>query len=309
MSTGAVLVTGAAGLVGNAVRILLEKSGREVIAVDRVAATEEGRPITQCDVTEVHRLHAVVQGRKLAGVIHCGAFSGPMVARDNPPAMVAVNIVGTANVLELARIHEATRFVFCSSTSAYGATELDLVPEDVPLRPTTLYGASKVSGEQLVAAYRSQYGLDGVSLRLSWVYGPRRTTDCIIREMITDALAGRPTHIPFGRNFHRQFIHVDDAARALVTAFDRPDLPRNTYNVTGGTYLAFPEIAEAVRKALPSADISIADGDDPVDDRQTRFDITAAERDLSLSPLIALADGIRTYADWLRQVKDQGNLK
>lgn len=309
MSNGAVLVTGAAGLVGNAVRAMLEQSGRDVIPIDRVAATGEGRPITQCDVTEVHRLHAVVQGRRLAGVIHCGAFSGPMVARDNPPAMVAVNIVGTANVLELARIHRASRFVFCSSTSAYGPTEPDLVPEDVPMRPTTLYGASKVSGEQLVSAYRSQYGLDGVSLRLSWVYGPRRTTDCVIREMITDALAGRPTHIPFGRSFYRQFIHVDDAARALVTAFDRPNLPRSTYNVTGGTYLAFPEIADAVREVLPSADISIADGDDPVDDRQTRFDIAAAERDLGFSPRIAITDGIRTYADWLRHVKDQGKQK
>ncbi|TKB18630.1 MAG: NAD(P)-dependent oxidoreductase [Mesorhizobium sp.] len=299
MSAGAVLVTGAAGLVGNAVRVMLDQAGRDVIPVDRIAATEEGRPIVQCDVTEVHRLHAVVQGRQLAGVIHCGAFSGPMVARDNPPAMVAVNIVGTANVLELARIHAASRFVFCSSTSAYGVTELELVPEDVPLRPTTLYGASKVSGEQLVAVYRSQFGLDGVSLRLSWVYGPRRTTDCIIREMVTDALAGKPTHLAFGSNFHRQFIHVEDAARALVTALDQPNLPRDTYNVTGGSYLTFPEIADAVRAVLPSADISIAEGDDPVDDRQTRFDIAAVERDLRFSPRIALVDGIRSYADWL----------
>lgn len=299
MSDGAVLVTGAAGLVGNAVRVMLEEAGREVVPIDRVAATDEGRPIVLCDVTEVHRLHAVVQGRKLGGVIHCGAFSGPMVARDNPPAMVAVNVVGTANVLELARIHAAARFVFCSSTSAYGITEPELVPEDVPLRPTTLYGASKVSGEQLVATYRSQFGLDGVSLRLSWVYGPRRTTDCIIREMVTDALAGRPTHLAFGRNFHRQFIHVEDAARSLVTAFDRPNLPRDTYNVTGGSYLTFPEIADVVRTVLPSADISIAEGDDPVDDRQTRFDITAVQRDLGFSPRISLADGIRSYADWI----------
>ena len=90
MSAGAVMVTGAAGLVGNAVRVMLEQAGRDVIPVDRVAATEEGRPIVQCDVTEVHRLHAVVLGRQLSGVIHCGAFSGPMVARDNPPAMVGI---------------------------------------------------------------------------------------------------------------------------------------------------------------------------------------------------------------------------
>jgi UDP-glucuronate 4-epimerase len=132
-----------------------------------------------------------------------------------------------------------------------------------------------------------------------WVYGPRRTTDCIIRAMITDALAGKPTRLAFGQNFYRQFIHVDDAARALVTAFEQPGLPRDTYNVTGGSYLTFPEIADAVRTVLPSADISIVEGDDPVDDRQTRFDIAAARRDLGFSPGISLVEGIRSYADWL----------
>lgn len=299
MTKGVVLVTGAAGLLGNAVRVLLEEAGREVLAIDRIAAAVEGRKIAQCDLTEIHRLHEIVRGKCLSGVVHCGALSGPMVARDNPPLMVAVNIVGTANVLELARIHRASRFVFCSSTSAFGVTTDELVPEDVPLRPTTLYGASKATGEQLVAAYKRQYGLDGVSLRLSWVFGPRRTTDCIVRDMITDALAGRSTRIPFGQNFSRQFIYVDDAAGALVAALDRSNLPRDTYTVTGGSCLTFAEIANVVRSVLPAADIAVAEGDDPIDDRQSRFDISAAQRDLGYSPKFSFTEGVRAYVDWL----------
>ncbi|MFC3725737.1 NAD-dependent epimerase/dehydratase family protein [Neoaquamicrobium sediminum] len=301
MTTGVVLVTGAAGLLGNAVRVLLETTGRQVLAIDRVPTTEEGRSIVQCDLTDVHRLHEVVKGKHLSGIVHCGALSGPMVARDNPPLMIAVNIVGTANVLELARIHSAARFVFCSSTSAYGTTSADLVPEDVPLRPSSLYGASKATGEQLVAAYRRQYGLDGVSLRLSWVFGPRRTTDCIVRDMIADALAGRPTRIPFGKDFNRQFIYIDDAARALVEALDRPNLPRDTYTVTGGSCLTFSQIADVVRAVLPEADISVADGDDPVDDRQSQFDISAARRDLGYLPKFSFAEGVADYAEWLKK--------
>ncbi len=302
----AVLVTGGAGLIGNAVRTLLEARGTEVIAVDRIGLTGDGKPLTVCDVTDVHRLHAVVAGRSIGGIVHCGAFSGPMVQRENPSAMVQVNIVGTANVLELARIHSVDRFVLCSSTSAFGNTAsesgpaMEPVPEDVALRPSSVYGASKAAGEQLVSTYAQQYGLDGVSLRISWVYGPRRTTDCAIRTMIEDALAGRSTHMPYGRNFPRQYIHVDDAARALVTALDAPRLPRRTYTVTGGTYFTLGEIGDMVARLLPDAEISLGLGSDPVDDVQGRFDISAIERDLGFSPAIGLEDGIRSYAKWLR---------
>jgi nucleoside-diphosphate-sugar epimerase len=299
MSEPTILVTGAAGLLGNAVRNLLETSGQRVLPIDRIPRTEEGRPIIACDLTDVHRLHALALENRITGIVHCGAHSGPMVARDNPHSMVQVNIVGTANVLEIARIHGA-RFVFCSSTSAYGNTPEGLVPEDVPLFPTSVYGASKVAGEQLVSAYGRQYGVDGVSLRLSWVYGPRRTTDCIVRTMIEDALAGRPTRKPFGRGFHRQFIHVEDAARALVTALRTPNLPRQTYNVTGGTYLTLGEIGDIVRRVLPQAVIELGEGPDPVDDMQHRFDISAVERDLRFRPEISLEQGVRAYAAWLQ---------
>jgi nucleoside-diphosphate-sugar epimerase len=299
MSEPTILVTGAAGLLGNAVRVLLETNGRKVVAIDRLPAAGDGREIIVCDLGDVHRLHALAVENRITGIVHCGAHSGPMVARDNPHSMVQVNIVGTANMLEITRIHGA-RFVFCSSTSAYGDTPDGPVPEDVPMAPTSVYGASKVASEQLVSAYARQYGVDGVSLRLSWVYGPRRTTDCVIRTMIADALAERPTRIPFGRDFHRQFIHVEDAARALVMALDKPDLPRRTYNVTGGTYLTLAEIAEVVRGVLPGADIELGPGADPVDDTQRRFDISAVERDLGYRPAMSLEQGVSTYADWLR---------
>lgn len=300
MDSHSILVTGAAGLIGNAVRLALERAGRNVIAVDRMAKTDDGLQITECDLTEIIRLHEIIDGRPLWGVIHCGALSGPMVARDNPSAMVAVNIVGTENVLEVARACKASRFVYCSSTSAYGETPDGVITEDVPLHPSSLYGASKAASEHLVAAYRSQYGLDGVSLRLSWVYGPRRKTDCVIRTMINNALDGVPTKIEFGRHFYRQFIHVDDASRALISALDTPNLPRTVYNVTGNSYLTILEVACVIRSLFPTADITICDGDDPVDDKQSRFDISAAQRDFGYLPKLSFVEGVRAYADWLK---------
>ncbi|MDQ6434294.1 NAD(P)-dependent oxidoreductase [Mesorhizobium sp. LHD-90] len=293
--TETILLTGAAGLIGRAVHRMLRERGDRVIAIDRIG----GQDIVASDLTEVHRLHELAASA--TAVVHCGAISGPMVARDNPYLIVSSNVVGTANILELARVRKMRRVVCCSSVSAYGNTPagLDLVPEDVPLKPTSVYGASKAAGEHLLDGYAIQHGIDGVSIRPAWVYGPGRTTDCAIRTMILDAQAERATPFPFGRDFYRQYVHVDDVATALVLALDAEKLPRRSYTITGGSYVTLAEVARTVKAALPQADITMGAGPDPIDDVQARFDISAAERDLGYRPRISLLDGIRSYAQWL----------
>lgn len=292
----AVLVTGAAGLIGGAVGRALEARGDEVVAVDRSASEDR---VHIADLGEVHRLYELTEG--VTAIVHCGAISGPMVAPHNPHLVVQSNIVGTANILELARVRKVRRVVFCSSVTAFGNTPkgLELVPEDVVLAPTSVYGASKVAGEELVNAYSLKHGIDGVSLRIGWVYGPGRTTDCAIRTMILDAQAGRKTRFPFGRDFYRQYVHIDDVSALLLAALDATGLRRRTFTATGGSYATLGEIAGVVKSVLPSADIEMAPGADPLDDVQARFDISAAERELGYRPRISLDSGIRSYADWL----------
>jgi nucleoside-diphosphate-sugar epimerase len=294
-----VLVTGAGGLIGHALRRRLEERGTRVVPIDRMARTADGIDLVEADVGDIHRLHALITGHGVTSIAHCGAFSGPMVSRDNPYAIVAVNVVGTANLLEAARIHGLRRFVFCSSVSAYGSTPPGPVPEDVPMAPSSVYGASKVASEQLVNAYALQHGVDGVSLRFSWVYGPRRRTDCFIRTMIEDARASRPTVKPFGQDFHRQYIYVEDAVSGIVLALDATSLPRRSYNVTGGTRLTLAEVAAVAKRVLPQAEVRLAPGPDPLDDKQEAFDIGAARADLGYAPRYGLEEGIRAYARWI----------
>lgn len=293
-----ILVTGASGLLGEAVAARLAARGDAVLAIDVAEAPDARVPVVVCDVTDTLGLRELTAGG-VSAVVHCGAFSGPMVARDRPDSMVQVNIVGTANVLEIARIHRAKRFVFASSTTVYGETGPAPVKEETPPRVASLYAASKVASEQLVTAYAAQYGVSGVSLRLSWVYGPRRMTDCVIRDMIMDAQAGRATRMTFGRDFARQFIHVDDAARALVLALDAPEVPRPVLNVTGGTRVTLGDIGRLVAATVPGADIELAPGPDPVDQNQERVDIAAAAEDLGYVPTVTLEAGVRSYAAWL----------
>ncbi len=294
--TKPILLTGAAGLIGRAVRKRLQARGDEVIAVDRLP----GEGIIAFDLTEVHRLHEIARGG-IGSIIHSGAISGPMVAQDNPHLIVQSNVVGTANILEIARIGDVRRVVFLSSVSAFGSTPagMDPVPEDVPLMPTSVYGASKAMGEHLVNAYALQHGVDGVSVRPAWVYGPHRTTDCAIRTMIEDALENLTTRFAYGRDFFKQYVHVDDIADGVIAAHDAATLPRRSYTLTGASCVTLGEVGEIVRRILPQARIEMADGKDPVDDVQARFDISAAARDLGYVPGHTLEAGIGHYAEWI----------
>nr|WP_211110484.1 NAD(P)-dependent oxidoreductase [Acuticoccus mangrovi] len=296
------MVTGAFGLIGNRVRTMLEAAGDRVVPIDVVRETEDGLPIVRADVRDIHRLHAVaIAEGPFDAIIHCGALSGPMLARDEPTLIVDINFGGTAALLELARIHEVPRFVVCSSTSAYGPTPagLPLVPETVPLSPNTVYGATKAALEALLHGYASEHGLSGVALRISFVYGPRRTTDCDIREMILSGLGGRTYRRAAGADFYRQFIHVDDAARALILAAKAETTGARIYTVTGGSRHTMAEIVEMVRAAVPAFEAEIGPGIGAGDTILERFDISAAARDLGYRPSVDLKEGIAAYAAWL----------
>ncbi|WP_432519034.1 NAD-dependent epimerase/dehydratase family protein [Kineococcus sp. SYSU DK006] len=297
----AVLVTGAAGLVGHALTRTLRASGRHVIAVDQVAGDIDGVQVLAGDVCDVHRLHELAGAAgTLDAVVHCAAHSGPMVARDRSASMVAVNVVGTANLREVARIHGARRFVFASSATVFGSTGPGPINEQHLPAPASLYPASKLASEHLVDAYAHQYGLDGVSLRLSWVYGPRRATDCVIRELLLAALQGRTFQLPYGADFHRQFVHLDDVVRALTAAVDRPEpFQRRVLTITGGDYPTLPQVAAAVADVLPGATAQFGCGPDPLDPPQGRFDLSAAAAELGYAPTVPLSEGIARYATWL----------
>ena len=303
MASGAIVVTGSAGLIGFGVASRLAREGRAVIGTDRIQPREDGGfPSTDAELVDVHKLHAICSG-DIAAIVHCGAVSGPMLGRDNPRAVIETNVAGTANLLEIAR-QRGVRLVFCSSTSAYGdtATDLDPVPEDAPLAANDIYGATKASGDILTRAYAAQTGLDGIVLRFSWVYGPRRRTPCVVREMIKDAQAGRATRLPYGHGFTRQYVHIDDVVSAVIAALDAEDVgPQRAFNVTGGQQLEFGEIADAVSRAVPEAHIALGDGADPEDQSHGRFDISAAARVLGWTPRVAFADGVRDYARWLAE--------
>jgi len=301
MADDAIVVTGAAGLIGFTLAARLHADGRAVIGMDRVAPPEDfDFPFIAADLADVHKLYEALD-RGAAGIIHCGAVSGPMLLTDNPRAIVESNLMGSANVFEAARQRGLRRVVYCSSTSAYGEhpESLEICTEAEALNAVDVYGATKAGGDILARAYAAQHGLDAVALRFSWVYGPRRRTDCLIRDLLRDALDGRTSQRDFGPGFARQYVYIEDVVDACIAAYDSAELGGRAFNITGGTRASFADIAAAVVAALPAAKI-VNQGSTGADMHHAPMDLSAARETLGWAPTWPLDTGVRAYADWLR---------
>ncbi|WP_374445816.1 NAD-dependent epimerase/dehydratase family protein [Stella sp.] len=301
-----ILVTGIGGLIGAAVLRRLAGLGRPVVAMDRAAPAgldleRLGVPFLPHDLPDPQRWHEVVVRHGVRRVVHAGSISGPMLLGDNPARIVDINLGGLIGLLEAARIHRLGRIVWFSSIMAYGErADLEPVGEDVPLRPHTVYGATKAAGEALVEAYGAEQGVDAVALRVASCYGPGRTTACLIRTLVEDGLAGRATRVHPAAGRSRQHIFVEDVVDAVLAALDAPVLPRRAYNIGPGRSQTLDEIVAAVREAVPGT-AAVAD---PAGLAWNTFGvgtlrIAAAERDLGFRPSTGIAAGAAATRDWV----------
>ncbi len=303
---GSTLVTGVNGLIGFALAKRLRALGENVIGMDRVLhdARQLDLPLIEADLSDTHRLHSALREHAVERIVHAGGISGPMLLQDDPHQVFTINVVGTLNIAEAARIHGVDRMVFLSSYVAYGEQPDDtVVSEDRALRATTPYAASKIAGEAIVRSYREHYGLEGVSLRLGVVYGPRRTTTCLVRLMLENALDGTATRLDFGAGWRRPFVHVDDTVDAVCRALATPftQIQEHAYNVAGGVWSSIDEIAGEVADSVPDIELDLAPGRGPLDSLVGPLDLTAIKRDLGYSPCVTLADGVARYYAWLKE--------
>jgi len=293
-----VLVTGANGLLGFDVVRRLVAEGRQVIAVDR--SVSEVRQLTpnsfELEIGDVHKLHEIADRFKIDAIVHCGGVSGPMLGRDNPALMFNVNVGGTIDVTELARQitarGEKCRLLFCSSLTVYGNQPADNITEEYPLLTRQCYASSKVAGEAVVLSYAEEHKVDAIVLRIAGVYGPRRRTSCVLRLMISNALLGRPTHLPYGKGFPRQWVHVDDIVSGLILALDASKLSTRIFNLSGGVNPTIDEAATIIREIIPDSNIELELGADPEDITLGQLSIDAARADLGYVPAVSLRDGI-----------------
>jgi len=230
-----VLLTGGRGFLGRAAKEMLGRAGYSVVSLDvkPLSAAENRYREVVCDIRERAPLRMIFEGVRPAGVVHLAAML-PTAAERDPAQATEVNVVGSVNLIEMAR-EFGVRFVFGSSLSVYGTCPEDQnVSETDAASPEDVYGAAKLYVERVGAAYRDRGALDFVSLRIGRVVGPgAESTTSAWRSEIFESLienrAGEIT-IPYAERERIMVVHVDDVARMLVKLVSAPRFEHVIYN-------------------------------------------------------------------------------
>ncbi|MCB9567124.1 MAG: NAD-dependent epimerase/dehydratase family protein [Myxococcales bacterium] len=257
-----ILVTGAGGQVGlDLIRMLLAR-GHEVHGSDvnpRPAGAPEVLPWHHLDVTDPAEIAALFRELTPGAVFHLAALLSA-TGESRPQVAYAVNQTGTFNVLEACREHGVRQLVFTSTIAVFGPGLASPVGDDVPLRPTTMYGITKVAGELLGDYYFRRYGVDFRAVRfpglISATLPGGGTSDYAPLMYIEGLRAGR--YEAFCRPDSRiPMMYMPDGIRALVelAAAPRERLSRSVYNIAAFSPTA-QEIADSVMRALPGVSIT-----------------------------------------------------
>ena len=278
------LVTGGAGYVGAVVVNELLATGRRVRVLDALihdqssvasSLSERGADVMRGDLRELDARRAALEG--VDAVVHLAAIVGdPACARD-PETSYQVNVEATLGLVADAEAAGVERFVFASTCSNYGRMANPTVPidEDGELRPVSLYAEQKVRIERMLLS--DDLGrVSSTCLRFATVYGvaPRMRFDLTVNEFTRDLWAERRLEV-FGEKFWRPYVHVRDAARAVVTALDAPQntAAKGVFNVgrTDENYRKI-EIVEEIRRQLGRGAVEYVHSEEDPRDYKVSFE-------------------------------------
>ena len=307
------LVTGGAGFIGSNLVDALLARGDEVTVVDDLStgrrvnldsALAAGAELVELDIREGEALSALAAKRRPERVFHLAAQIDVRKSLADPAFDAAINVGGTANVLEAARGSGCGRVVFISTGGAiYGEGDGQQLPlgEDAPIAPMSAYGQSKFAGEGYLALYERLYGLSGVSLRLGNVYGPRQDPlgEAGVIAIFCGVLreGGRPTVYGDGTQT-RDYIYVGDVVAAAIAAADSDVV--GPVNVGTGRESSVLDLVESLRQ-LSGNDSFEPELAPPRTGEVQRISIDPgrAERELGWRAEVGLDEGLRLTLDSL----------
>jgi dTDP-glucose 4,6-dehydratase len=323
-----VLVTGGAGFIGSAlVRYLVRETEATVVNVD--ALTYAANPdslqealhhrrhhLERIDVCDAAVLQAVFQRYRPQAVVHLAAESHVDRSIVGPGAFVRTNVVGTSTLLEAAREHwlsmrgearQAFRFLHVSTDEVFGSLgPQGAFDETSPYRPNSPYAASKAASDHLVRAWHRTYGLPVITTNCSNNYGPCQFPEKLIPLVILRALAGESLPVYGDGQQVRDWLYVEDHARALHTVLTQGQVGA-TYCIGGRAERTNLEVVQAICAVLdrlrPDPQGSYARlvryvADRPGHDRRYAIDPSLIERELGWQPRESFDSGIEKTVRW-----------
>lgn len=327
-----ILVTGGAGFIGSAVvRHIINATADSVVVVDKLTyagnleslaavADNERYDFEQVDICDRAELDRVFAHYQPDAVMHLAAESHVDRSIDGPAAFIETNVVGTYTLLEAARHYwqalaaeqkRAFRFHHISTDEVYGdlhGTD-DLFTETTPYAPSSPYSASKASSDHLVRAWQRTYGLPTLITNCSNNYGPYHFPEKLIPLVILNALAGKPLPV-YGTGAQvRDWLYVEDHARALYQVVTE-GVVGETYNIGGHNERKNIEVVETICTLLdelvPEKPAGLAHyselityvQDRPGHDMRYAIDAGKIERELGWHPQETFESGIRKTVNW-----------
>jgi len=306
------LITGGAGYIGSTLAPRLLAKGHRVRVLDLLL--HGGRPLLPAwahpkfefvrgDVRDRETVRRALEG--VDAVVHLAAIVGDPACAKQPDLAREVNLEASLSLLEESRRMGVSRFVFASTCSNYGRMKDPevLVDETSELAPISLYAETKVAVERAILADTDGNGFCPTLLRFATVYGvsPRMRFDLTVNEF-TMEMVGRGRLVVFGEQFWRPYVHVRDAALAVVTALTAPpdSVRRQVFNVgaTGENYRKL-DLVELIRRHAPDASVEFVQKKE--DPRDYRVSFEKVKQRLAFRLTRTVRDGIAEVASLVRQ--------
>ena len=245
---------------------------------------------------------AVVQerlaGRQIDAVVHIAAMAGVRPSIQDPMLYQDVNVLGTQNILEIARQLGVKRFVLASSSSVYGVNpNVPWSESECVLEPISPYAASKIASEFLCSVYSHLYNMTCIALRLFTVYGPRQRPDLAIARFIRSAFEGEPVSLYGDGGSARDYTFVSDIVEAFRSAIEVDLHGYEVLNIGGSSPVKLSELVRLIEEISGRKMNVLRAEKQPGDVPLTYADITKAERLLGYAPKVSLRDGLKLQID------------
>lgn len=326
------LITGGAGFIGSAViRHIIKNKQDHVLNIDKLTYagnleslnsidTNARYQFIQADICDADHLKQIFAQYQPDVVMHLAAESHVDRSISGPAAFIETNIVGTYQLLEVARQYwagldqqcqQSFRFHHISTDEVYGDLEgtTDLFTEQTPYSPSSPYSASKASSDHLVRAWHRTYGLPVLITNCSNNYGPYHFPEKLIPLIILNALEGKPLPVYGKGNQIRDWLYVEDHARALYSVVTQGQIGE-TYNIGGHNEKQNIEVVHAICELLeelaPNKPQGVAQYKDlihfvqdrPGHDVRYAIDASKIQQDLNWTPEETFESGLRKTVQW-----------
>lgn len=320
-----ILLTGGAGFIGSHVAQRLAARGDQLLVLDNfdpfyskelklenlAQSRRAGRiDFAECDISDTAALQYAVANAGVTAIdaiVHLAAKAGVRPSIEDPLGYQRVNVIGTQNMLDLARRLGASQFVFASSSSVYGVSDrLPWSEEEAGLRPISPYASTKVAGELMGHVYAHLYGLRFVALRFFTVYGPRQRPDLAIRKFAELMLAGK--ELPFfgDGSSRRDYTFIDDIVQGVCAAVDYSGSPYEVINLGNNRTVSLSEMIAALELELECTARLRHLPSQPGDVPATWANTEKAQALLGFRAQTDLAQGLKPFIGWLRGVHREG---